>query len=51
MDGKPYLARWTSSFDCGHETNWWYVIKDTPFDINELKKKRRYEIRKGNNYG
>lgn len=41
------LARWTSDFDCGHETEWWYVIKDTPFDISSLKAKRRYEINKG----
>lgn len=42
------MARWTTEFDCGFETNWWYVIKDTPFDINALKAKRRYEINKGN---
>lgn len=46
--GTPLLARWTTEFDCGYETNWWYVIKDTPFDISELKAKRRYEINKGN---
>lgn len=43
----PLLARWTTDFDCGHKTNWWYVIKDTPFDIAEVKAKRRYEINKG----
>ena len=42
------LARWTSDWDCGYKTNWWYVIKDTPFDIRALKAKRRYEINKGN---
>lgn len=47
MDGSPLLARWTTDWDCGHETNWWYVIKDTPFDIESLKAKRRYEINKG----
>lgn len=45
--GTPLLARWTTAFDCGYETNWWYVIKDTPFDISALKAKRRYEINKG----
>ena len=45
---KPLLARWTSDWDCGYETNWWYVIKDKPFDISKLKSKRRYEINKGN---
>ena len=45
---KPLLARWTSDYDCGYETNWWYVVKDSPFDISALKSKRRYEINKGN---
>ena len=45
--GIPLLARWTSDFDCGYETQWWYVIKDTSFDISKLKAKRRYEINKG----
>lgn len=47
---KPLLARWISDFDCEEKTNWWYVIKDTPFDINSLKSKRRYEINKGNKF-
>ena len=48
LDGNaPILARWPSDWDCGHETEWWYVIKDKPFDISELKSKRRYEINKG----
>ena len=45
--GTPLLARWTTEYDCGYETNWWYMIKDTPFDISALKAKRRYEINKG----
>lgn len=47
IGGRPLLARWITDFDCGHETNWWYVIKDEPFDIENLKSKRRYEIKKG----
>ncbi len=46
--GTPLLARWTTDFDCQTETNWWYCIKDTPFDLASLKAKRRYEINKGN---
>lgn len=45
--GTALLARWTTDWDCGYETNWWYVIKDTPLDITSLKAKRRYEITKG----
>lgn len=48
MEGKPLLVRWQSDWDYEKETNWWYVIKDTPFDISALKSKRRYEINKGN---
>lgn len=45
--GATFFARWTSDFDCGYETGWWYEIKDTPLDLAGLKAKRRYEIRKG----
>lgn len=45
--GEPLFARWTTEFDCGYETNWWYVIKDEPFDIKTLKSKKRYRVNKG----
>ena len=41
------MSRWTSNFDCGIETKWWYIIKDDIYDISALKSKRRYEINKG----
>lgn len=41
------LARWTTDYDCGYETNWWYEIKDEPFDISKLSSKYRYKINKG----
>jgi len=44
---EPLLVRWTSDWDSKIETNWWYVIKDTPFELSLLKSKRRYEIKKG----
>ena len=47
MDNKPQIARWTTDFDCGYETEWWYCIKDTLLDIDALSSKRRYEINKG----
>lgn len=46
-DTGALFARWTSNFDCGHETNWWYCIKDTPFSLQDVNAKRRYEINKG----
>ena len=48
--GTPLLARWTTDWDCGNETNWWYVIKDEPFDIGSLKSNYRYKINKGCKY-
>lgn len=45
--GKTFCARWVSDYDCETETEWWYVIKDSMFDISQLKAKRRYEINKG----
>lgn len=47
VGGKPLFARYSTDWDCKEETDWWYVIKDSPFDISELKSKRRYEINKG----
>lgn len=44
---KALFARWTSEFDCGYETNWWYVIKDKAFDLSALKSNYRYKINKG----
>lgn len=46
--GKPVLARWISDFDCGYETEWWYVIKDDCTTLEQCKKKVRKEIRKAN---
>lgn len=47
---RPLLARWTTDWDCGLNTNWWYVIKDEPFDISKLKADKRYKINKGLRY-
>lgn len=44
---KVLLARWTSEFDCGFETEWWWCIKDTRFKIEELDAKKRYCITRG----
>ena len=46
LDGKPLLARWHTDWDCGYETNWWYIICDAPFDIENISKKSRKNIRK-----
>lgn len=43
----PMFARWTTDFDCQEETEWWCLIKDTPFDIMSLKSNRRSLITRG----
>ena len=46
-EGTVFFARWTSGWDLDHETGWWYVIKDTPFDLAEPKSSHRAKIKKG----
>ena len=48
--GRAFFASWVTDFDCEMPTEWWYCIKDEPFDISKLKAKRRYEITKGKRY-
>ena len=43
----PLFARWVSDFDCSEETEWWCIIKDTPFDIMSLRSNRRSLITRG----
>lgn len=45
---KPLFARWTSDFASNESGEWYYVIKDEPFDITDLKSNRRHKINKGN---
>lgn len=44
MDGKPLLVRWIEDYDCGYETNWWYIVQDELFDIMSLSSKSRRRI-------
>lgn len=44
------FARWTSHWDCGTPTEWWWCIKDTPFDIQKISSNYRYKINKGNKH-
>lgn len=45
MDGKPLLARYTTDWDCGYDTGWWYLIKEAPFDLATLSSNSRKHIR------
>lgn len=44
---KALLAKFTSDWDCEEETGWYWVIQDSPLELDKLKSKKRYEIRKG----
>lgn len=45
MKGSPIFARWTTNFDCGYETSWWWVIKETPYIYDDLSSKTRKHIK------
>lgn len=45
---KPLLARWTTDFDCGYETNWWYLIREAPFSVEQLSARAQKHIRQAN---
>lgn len=48
IDGnKPLFVRYTSDFDCGYETEWWHIIKDSKYEPEKLPSIKRRHIRKG----
>ena len=44
---KAWFARYTTDWDCGYRTQWWYCIKDSPISLSALTSKARYRIKKG----
>lgn len=42
---KPLLVRYTTEWDCGYDTGWWYLIREAPFNIDELSKNSRKHIK------
>lgn len=47
---KCYFARFITEFDYKKETEWYWLIKDSPLDISLLKANRRAIITKGLKY-
>lgn len=45
LDGKPLFIRYSSNWDCGENTGWWYLIKEAPFDLNALSSNSRKHIK------
>ena len=46
-EGRVLFARWSSDWDIGHPTGWWYEIKDTPYDISALSSNHRRTVTRG----
>lgn len=44
---KAMFARWTTDFDCGVPTKWWFCLKERHDTIEQLSAKQRYRIRRG----
>ena len=42
---KVWLVSYTTDFDMAVETPYWHIIKDGPFDINELSQGYRHKVR------
>lgn len=42
---KPLLVRYTTDWDCGYDTGWWYLIREAPFDIITLSGNSRKHIK------
>jgi hypothetical protein len=47
---KNYFTRYTTDFDCGFETPWYYIIRDEPIQLDILGSKNRYNINHGSKY-
>ncbi len=41
------LIRYTTDYDQCKTQNWWYVVKDDPYDISKLKAKHRWVVKQG----
>ena len=46
-DANVLFARWISDFDCKKDSDFWYIINDTPMSMQDYSKNTRNQIRKG----
>lgn len=40
------FARWTSEYDNNAYTDWWYIVQDSPYELENQKKSHRRKIKK-----
>ena len=51
IDGKfPLFVRYTTDFNYKEDTSWYFVVKDSEYEIESLKSNRRKKITKGRKY-
>ena len=43
---NAFFARWESDFDCDNRTDFWFVINQTPMEMEDYDSKTRNKIRK-----
>ena len=48
IETNSYFARWTSGFDQKDESEFWYVICDTPIELKDYSRNTRSKIRRAN---
>ncbi len=48
--GVSLFASYITEFDCKEETQWWFTIKDSEYDLTSLPAKKRYEITKARKF-
>lgn len=45
--GGAVFARWTSEYDNDAYKDWWYIVHDTPYELDKQKKSHKRKIKKG----
>lgn len=46
-ENRAIFARWTSDFDLGTKSEWWYCVCDRFTKIEDLTSKQRYRVKRG----
>lgn len=48
--GRAFLASYITEFDVNEQTEWYFTIKDSEYDLSILPSKKRYEITKARKF-
>lgn len=47
IGGNVVFARWTSEYDNENYKDWWYIVHDTPYELENQKRSHKRKIKKG----